>query len=52
LDEEIRARTLAALQAAQAPADWLRPLTEVVELAAADEARVLGDTLPLGLRLS
>ena len=51
LDAEIRARTLAALQAAAAPADWLRPVAEVVQLAAADEARVLGDTLPLGLRL-
>ena len=51
LGEAIRARTLEALRAAQAPADWLRPLTEVAPLAAADEARVLGDTLPLGLRL-
>jgi hypothetical protein len=51
LDEEIRSRTIEALKAANAPADWLRTLTEVVELAASDEARVLGDTLPLGLRL-
>ncbi len=51
LDEEIRARTMAALKAAEAPADWLRPLAEVVQLAASDEARALGDTLPLGLRL-
>jgi hypothetical protein len=52
LNDEIRARTMEALKAAQAPGDWLRPLTEVAQLAAADEARVLGDTLPLGLRLS
>jgi hypothetical protein len=26
-------------------------LTEVVALAAADEARALGDTLPIGLRI-
>jgi len=51
LSEEIRAQTLVALQAAHAPADWLRTLTEVVPLAAADEARALGDTLPHGLRL-
>jgi len=51
LDAEIRARTQDSLKAAAAPAEWLRPLAEVVQLAAADEARVLGDTLPLGLRL-
>ena len=51
VDAEIRAQTIAALKAADAPADWLRTLTEVVELAASDEVRVLGDTLPLGLRL-
>lgn len=39
------------MNAAEAPADWRRPLAEVVQLAASDEARALGDTLPLGLRL-
>jgi len=51
LDDEIRARTLAALKTAEAPEDWLRMLTEPVQLAAHDEARALGDTLPIGLRL-
>jgi len=51
LDEAIRVRALEALEAAQAPASWLQMLTEVAALAAADEARALGDTLPIGLRI-
>jgi len=52
LDEEIRTRTVAALKAADAPAEWLRMISNVVDLAPADETRALGDTLPVGLRLS
>lgn len=51
LAADLRARTLAALQAANAPARWLRLVSEVVALEADDQARALGDTLPLGLRL-
>ncbi|HUC84591.1 MAG TPA: hypothetical protein VL970_05305, partial [Candidatus Acidoferrales bacterium] len=51
LDDAMRARTVDALKAAGAPEGWWRPLTEVVALAAADEARALGDTLPIGLRM-
>jgi len=51
LDDDVRARAVAALKAANAPAEWLRLLTEVVELEVSDEARVLGDTLPIGLHL-
>ncbi|MBK7857363.1 MAG: hsp70 family protein [Archangiaceae bacterium] len=51
LDDEVRARMVAALTAARAPEPWLRSLTEVVQLSAADEARALGDTLPQGLSL-
>jgi hypothetical protein len=51
LADEIRARAIAALKSAGAPETWLRMLTEVVALEAADEARALGDTLPIGLRL-
>jgi hypothetical protein len=51
LDEDIRQRTAAALRAAKAPDDWPRMLTELVALTAPDEARALGDTLPIGLRL-
>ena len=51
LDADLRARTVAALLAAKAPERWLRLVTEVVALDAADEARALGDTLPHGLQL-
>jgi len=51
LDEDIRARTVAALKSAGAPEAWLRMLSEVAALETADEARALGDTLPIGLRL-
>ncbi|MFB3818350.1 MAG: Hsp70 family protein [Candidatus Methylomirabilales bacterium] len=47
-----RAEALAALQAAAAPASWQRLLTEVVPMETADEARALGDTLPVGLRVA
>ena len=52
LSDEIRARTAAALTAAGAPATWSQMLVEVVTLEAADQARALGDTLPIGLRLA
>jgi hypothetical protein len=51
LDDDIRARSVDALQSAGAPEAWLRMLTEIAVLETADEARALGDTLPVGLRL-
>jgi hypothetical protein len=51
LDDPIRTRALVALQSANAPETWLRTVREVVALETADEARALGDTLPIGLRL-
>lgn len=51
LDEAVRIRAVEALTAAKAPERWLRLMSEVVVLEADDEARALGDTLPLGLRL-
>jgi molecular chaperone DnaK (HSP70) len=51
LSPELRARTAEALRAAKASDTWVRMVTEVVALEAADEARALGDTLPAGLRL-
>jgi hypothetical protein len=50
VDDAIRARALAAL--ADAPEAWRQLVTEVVALSAADEARALGDTLPVGLSLA
>jgi hypothetical protein len=44
-------RVVDALKRASAPERWLRMVTDVVELEAAEEAQALGDTLPMGLRL-
>jgi molecular chaperone DnaK (HSP70) len=52
LDADLRARTLEALRLAKAPDRWLQLVQEVVVLEADDEARALGDTLPIGLKLS
>jgi molecular chaperone DnaK (HSP70) len=51
LDEAVRERALAALAEAGAPEAWRRSVREVVALETADEARALGDRLPIGLRL-
>lgn len=51
IDDDLRARVLAALAAAEAPERWLQMVSQVVVLEAADEARALGDTLPIGLKL-
>jgi molecular chaperone DnaK (HSP70) len=51
LDEALRTQTVDALRAAGVPAHWLRLVTEVAALDDAEEARALGDTLPLGLKL-
>ena len=51
VDEATRHRAVAALTDAGAPANWVRLIQEVVALETADEARALGDTLPIGLRL-
>ena len=49
LDEAVRTRVLAAL--AGSPETWRRSVAEVVQMTQADEARALGDTLPVGLTL-
>jgi molecular chaperone DnaK (HSP70) len=51
LDADLRARALAALQLARAPSAWQRLVSDVVGMDTADEARALGDTLPVGLQL-
>ncbi|WNG56021.1 hsp70 family protein [Archangium gephyra] len=51
ISPELRTKTAQALRAAKAADTWVRMVTEVVALEAADEARALGDTLPAGLRL-
>ena len=49
---EPRARLASVLEAVHTHPSWVRLVTEVVELERADAARVLGDTLPIGLRLA
>src|SRR5262249_19752164 len=49
LDSEVRRQVIDAARDANAPESWERLLTEVVQMEAADQARVLGDTLPIGL---
>ncbi|MBX7098453.1 MAG: hsp70 family protein [Myxococcaceae bacterium] len=50
VDEAVRTKVLAALT--KAPASWQLMVREVVQLSELDEARTLGDTLPMGLALS
>jgi len=50
LDPALRDKAARALRDAKAAETWVRMVTEVVALEAADEARALGDTLPAGLR--
>jgi molecular chaperone DnaK (HSP70) len=52
LDESLRARVAQELNRAAASPAWIRMVTEVVRLDASDEARALGDTLPVGLQLA
>jgi hypothetical protein len=51
LDEALLGRCRDALVAAKASDSWVRLVTEVTLLEAADEARALGDSLPAGLSL-
>jgi hypothetical protein len=49
LDDGLRSRVLSALEIS--PASWKQSVAEVVQLSQADEARALGDTLPVGLTI-
>jgi len=49
LNSDLRDRAVAAVRAAKAPHSWERLITELVAMDATDQARVLGDTLPVGL---
>lgn len=51
IEPVLRESTLAALKTAKAPERWLTMVETVVTLQADDEARALGDTLPMGLEL-
>ncbi|MDX2009139.1 MAG: Hsp70 family protein [Myxococcaceae bacterium] len=51
VDEATRTKVLEHFSRHQVPASWHQLVAEVVQLSAADEARALGDTLPVGLSL-
>jgi hypothetical protein len=51
IDDAHRARVLAALQSTQAPAHWTRMVEEVSTLEQEEQGQMLGDSLPIGLRL-
>jgi hypothetical protein len=51
LGEELRDQVIQRLGSVKAPSSWLTMIREVVELSAADEKRLLGDSLPAGLKL-
>ena len=52
LDRSARERVAQRLRAAKAPASWVSMVQEVIQLNAADEQRVFGESLPPGLRLA
>ncbi len=52
LEPEVRAQASAALRAADSSPSWQRMVNELVVLEAADKARALGDTLPVGLSMA
>jgi hypothetical protein len=51
LPADIRTRVAQRLESAHAPGNWVAMVREVQELSAADEQRVFGESLPLGLKL-
>lgn len=51
LDPQLHQRAAKVLKEAQAPASWVRMVSQVAELDAADEQQVFGESLPPGLRL-
>lgn len=51
LADETRDQILAALEKKQVPASWLRSLKEFVPLEREQQSSLLGDSLPIGLRI-
>jgi molecular chaperone DnaK (HSP70) len=51
LPDELRASVVRRLDAATAPRAWITMVSEVVALDDADEGRVFGESLPVGLKL-
>jgi uncharacterized protein YjeT (DUF2065 family) len=51
LDTDIRQRVIDGLSARKAPDTWLKMVSQIIELSAADERRAFGESLPPGLKL-
>jgi molecular chaperone DnaK (HSP70) len=51
LDDAVRGEVLRVLEASGSPDSWVTMVRERAAMAASDQARVLGDTLPVGLQL-
>jgi hypothetical protein len=51
LPEDLRQTVVRRLEAANAPRAWITMVSESVELDNADEGRVFGESLPVGLKL-
>jgi hypothetical protein len=51
LPDELRVSVVRRLEAANAPRAWITMVSEVVALDDADEGRVFGESLPVGLKL-
>lgn len=51
IDAALRARVIEALRAGRAPESWVSLVAEVQALSEADEQRMVGESLPSGLRL-
>ncbi|CAB3779986.1 Chaperone protein HscA [Paraburkholderia ultramafica] len=51
LSEDLRKAVVRRLEAANAPRAWIMMVSESVELDDADEGRVFGESLPVGLKL-
>jgi len=47
----LRDQVIERLNAVKAPPSWVRMVREVIEFSSADEKRLLGDSLPVGLKL-
>jgi hypothetical protein len=51
VNESLRREVLVRLAAAQAPADWLEAVKEVVAVKSVERQAAFGDDLPVGLKL-
>ena len=51
VDENHRQRVLAVLSTLKVPAHWVKMVEEVSELEREEQGQMLGDSLPIGLRL-